>query len=60
MESFSILHWIIMILVVAMAASPILGIARGVKNRAVLHALASAFLPVYGLIYFFAAREVRR
>jgi hypothetical protein len=60
MESLSLLHWIIMILVVAMAASPVLGIVRGVKNGAILHALASAFLPVYGLIYFFAAREPRR
>jgi hypothetical protein len=60
MESFSILHWIMMILVVAMAASPILGIVRGVQNGAILHALASVFLPVYGLIYFFAARPSRR
>jgi len=57
MESFSILHWIIMLGIVALWASPIFGIVRGVKNGAVVHAVASALLPAYGLIYFFAARR---
>lgn len=51
---FSIWHWIVMIIILA---SPILGIARGVKNGSVLHAIVSAFVPVYGLIYFFAAKR---
>ena len=60
MGSFSIWHWVIMAMVIAMSASPILGIIRGVKNGAVIHAVASYFLPVYGLIYFFAARQPRK
>ena len=60
MESFSIWHWIIFAIVIAMGASPILGIIRGVKNGGVVHAVASVFLPVYGLIYFFAARQPRK
>jgi len=57
MGSFSIWHWLIMIIIVA---SPILGIIRGVKNGAVIHAVVSAFVPVYGLIYFFAAKQPRK
>jgi hypothetical protein len=60
MESFSIWHWAIMVMVIAMGASPILGIIRGVKNGAVTHAVASYFVPVYGLIYFFAAKQPRK
>jgi hypothetical protein len=30
---------------------------RGVKNGAAIHAIASAFVPIYGLIYFFAAEK---
>jgi hypothetical protein len=60
MESFSIWHWVIMVMVIAMGASPIFGIIRGVQNGAVLHAIASVFVPVYGLIYFFAAKPARK
>jgi hypothetical protein len=60
MESFSIWHWVIMAMVIAMAASPILGIVRGVRNGAVVHAVASYLVPVYGLLYFFAARQPRK
>jgi hypothetical protein len=60
MESFSIWHWVIMVMVIAMGASPYLGVIRGVKNGAVIHAVASVFLPVYGLIYFFAAKQARK
>jgi len=60
MESFSVWHWVIMVMVIAMAASPILGVIRGVKNGAVIHALVSVYAPVYGLIYFFAARQPRK
>jgi hypothetical protein len=59
MGSFSIWHWVIVIVIVAGPASPILGIVRGVKNGAVIHAVLSVFLPVYGLIYFFAAKQPR-
>jgi hypothetical protein len=31
-----------------------MGISRGVRNGSVLNAILSAFIPVYGLIYFFA------
>jgi hypothetical protein len=60
MESFSIWHWVIMVMVIAMSASPVLGVVRGVKNGAVIHAVVSVLLPVYGLIYFFAAKAPRR
>jgi hypothetical protein len=60
MESLSILHWLIFLIVIAIGASPIFGIIRGVKNGAVVHAVASAFVPVYGLIYFFAAKQPRK
>ena len=63
MEDFSIWHWVILVMIPVMmivkAASPILGILRGVRNGAVIHAVASAFVPVYGLLYFFAARQPR-
>ena len=57
MGSISIWHWLILVVIVAMAASPILGIVRGVKNGAVIHAVVSVFVPLYGLIYFFAAGQ---
>ncbi len=58
MESFSMTHWIIMIMMIlAFVVSPILGIVRGVRNGGVLNAVVSVLLPVYGLIYFFAARS---
>jgi hypothetical protein len=59
MESFSIWHWVIFVMVIAMSASPILGIVRGVKNGAVIHAIVSVYVPVYGLIYFFEAKRPR-
>jgi hypothetical protein len=55
MGSISILHWVILLIVLVMFASPLIGIIRAVKNRAIAHAILSAFIPVYGLIYFFAA-----
>jgi hypothetical protein len=60
MESFSIWHWVILVMVIAMFASPIFGIIRGVKNGAVIHAVVSVLVPVYGLIYFFAAKQPRK
>jgi hypothetical protein len=60
METLSIWHWVIFVIVIAMGASPIFGIIRGVKNGAVVHAVVSAFVPVYGLIYFFAAKQPRK
>jgi hypothetical protein len=60
MGSFSIWHWVMLAMVVAMSASPILGIIRGVKNGAVIHAVVSVFVPVYGLIYFFAAKQPQK
>ena len=46
-------------MVIAMSASPILGIVRGVRNGAVIHAVVSVFVTVFGLIYFFAAKQPR-
>ena len=58
MESFSMTHWVILIVMfLAFVVSPILGIVRGVRNGGVLNAVASVLFPVYGLIYFFAARS---
>jgi hypothetical protein len=59
MASFSIWHWLIMLLLAAKLASPVFGVVRGVENHAVIHAVASLFVPMYGLIYFFAARRRR-
>jgi hypothetical protein len=53
MGSLSIWHWVVVIVVIA---SPILGIIQGVKNGSAIHAVASAFIPIYGLIYYFAAK----
>jgi hypothetical protein len=57
MASFSIWHWLIFATLIAMRVSPILGVIRGVKNGAVAHAVVSMFAPLYGLIYFFAAKR---
>ena len=59
MGSFSIWHWLILFLLAAKVTSPVFGVVRGVKNGAVSHAVASLFVPMYGLIYFFAARSPR-
>ena len=59
MDSLSIWHWLILFLLAAKLASPIFGVVRGVENKAVIHAVASLFVPMYGLIYFFAARPAR-
>lgn len=56
MGSLSIWHWVVVIL---MFASPILGIIRGVQNSSALHAILSAFIPLYGIFYFFLARGPR-
>jgi hypothetical protein len=61
MESFSVWHWIIFIAVLIVSVvSPILGIVRGIKNGAVIPAILSVVVPMYGLIYFFAAKLPRR
>jgi choline-glycine betaine transporter len=58
MGSVSIWHWIVVIVfLILFAASPIMGIVRGVRNSSVLNALLSHFIPAYGLIYFFAGRR---
>jgi hypothetical protein len=56
MGTLSIWHWLI---VIVMFASPIMGIVRGVQNSSVLNALLSVFIPIYGLIYFFAAKQAK-
>jgi hypothetical protein len=53
MGTLSIWHWLI---VIVMFASPII---RGVQNSSVLNALLSVFIPIYGLIYFFAAKQAK-
>jgi hypothetical protein len=60
MGSLSIWHWVILVMVIPMGASPILGIIRGVKNGDVIHAVVSMFVPFYGLIYFFSATQPRK
>ena len=57
--SLSMLHWLIMFLLAAKLVSPVFGVVRGVENHAVIHAVVSLFVPMYGLIYFFAARRPR-
>jgi hypothetical protein len=54
MGTLSIWHWVVVIVAIA---SPIMGIMRGVKNGAAVHAIVSAFVPVYGLIYYFAGAK---
>lgn len=54
MGSVSIWHWG---LVIVIFASPDHGNCARVQNGAVIHAIASAFVPIYGLVYFFAAEK---
>jgi len=54
MGSLSIWHWIVVLVI---TGSPILGVVRGIKNGAVVHAVLSVLIPLYGLIYFFAAKR---
>jgi len=53
MGSVSIWHWVV---VIVMIASPILGIIRAVANGSALNGVISAFVPVYGLIYYFVGK----
>ena len=55
MGSLSIWHWLVTIVMLLSTIGVVMGIVRAVKNGAVIHAIASAFVPLYGLIYFFAA-----
>jgi len=58
MESYSILYWFSLLIVVLMGfVSPIMGIIRGVQNSSVAHALLSHFIPLWGLIYFLAVKN---
>jgi len=58
MGSLSVIHLAILILMmVAVFASPILGIVRGVKNGSAVSAVLSAFIPLYGLVYFLAGKR---
>jgi len=52
--SFALLHWVIVIIILA---GPIMGIVRGVKNSSVLNSIVSVFIPIYGIVYFFAAKR---
>lgn len=54
MGSLSIWHWIFAIVAFA---SPVLGVMRGVRNGSAINAVISALVPVYGLIYFFVAKD---
>jgi len=54
MGSLSIWHWLIVLITFG---SPIMGIIRGVRNSSVLNAVLSAFIPVYGLIYFLVGKR---
>lgn len=55
MGAVSIWHWLVVLIVVVVP--PILGIVRGVKNGSVGHTIVSAFVPIYGLIYFLVASK---
>jgi len=57
MDSLSPLHWLIFLMVIVLWAGPMLGVFRGIKNSSVLHSLLSVFIPVYGLVYFFAGKR---
>ena len=54
MGSLSIWHWVVAIFAIA---SPIMGIVRSVQNGAALHAILSAFIPLYGLVYFIVSKH---
>jgi hypothetical protein len=54
MGSLSIWHWVV---VLVAFGSPIMGIVRGVKNASVLNSIFAAFIPIYGMIYFFVAKK---
>jgi hypothetical protein len=51
---YSIWHWLVVIL---MMASPLMGVVRGVERGSIVHTLLSFSLPLYGLVYFFAAKN---
>jgi len=57
MGSLSVIHWLIVIIIFVIPIGPILGIVRGVKNRSAVNAVLSAFIPLYGFAYFFAAKR---
>jgi hypothetical protein len=50
--------WLIVLVWLFVAfGSPVLGIIRGVANSSILNSVLSVFIPLYGMIYFFAARR---
>ena len=53
MGSISIWHLIVAIFI----AGPIMGVIRGVKNASILNAVLSVIIPVFGIVYFFAAKR---
>ena len=52
---FSIWQIIIYILLIL---PPVLGVIRGVKNQSIPHTIASVFIPLYGLFYFFVSKKI--
>jgi hypothetical protein len=57
MESFSILHWAILAIVLVILGSPMLGLIRSVQNSSIPNALLSVCFPAYGLVYFFMGKR---
>ena len=54
MGSLSIWHWVAAILVIA---GPVMGMIRGVANGSVANAILSWLIPLYGIFYFFMAKQ---
>ena len=54
MGSLSIWHWVVAILVIA---GPVMGMIRGVANGSVANAILSWLIPLYGIFYFFMAKQ---
>jgi hypothetical protein len=52
MSHLTIWHWVVVTL---MIVSPLMGIVRGIERNSTVHGVLSVIIPLYGLVYFFAA-----
>ena len=46
-----------LIICLSLILPPLLGVIRGVKNNSIPNAIASVFIPLYGLFYFYLGRK---
>lgn len=46
-----------LLITIILFACPVMGIIRAVKNNSVLNGILSFVIPIYGVVYFFAAQR---